>query len=62
MNERKSLLTKLAETIDQHRAEQRTLTPELPAQEQRRRKLSRIAHWFLPNGGTLLMMVLLIAI
>ena len=57
MNKRKSLLTKLAETLDQ----ERTLTPELPAQEQRSSNLSRLVRWFLPNGGTVVIVLLLIA-
>ena len=61
MNERKSLLTKLGETLDQHRAEQRRLAPELPAPQQRPSKLSRLAGWFLHNAGILVVVVLLIA-
>ena len=54
MNKRKSLLTKLAETFDQERAEQRR-KEQLPS------NLSRLVRWFLPNGGTVVIVVLLIA-
>ena len=54
MQPHKSFITQLGELIDQHRAEQ----PTAPARPGRVRRLIR---WLTPNGGTLLLIALLIA-
>ncbi|MCP4540825.1 MAG: hypothetical protein GY832_27115, partial [Chloroflexi bacterium] len=58
MNEHKSFLIDLAETIDRH-LPKRSAQQESPASHSSR--LRRIMHWLTPNGGTLLLVVALIA-
>jgi len=59
MNENKSLLTRLSETLDEYRADRRRAqaqdTPSRPG------RLSRVLRWLTPNGGTLLLIAALIA-
>jgi hypothetical protein len=57
MQSHKSFITKFGELIDQHHAEQHSST-EVPARPGR---LSRLVKWLLPNGGTLILIALLIA-
>ena len=59
MNEQKSLLAKLIETIDQHRAERRAAAQE-PAPTGRRGWLRWLGRQMVPNIGTLLMVVVLL--
>ena len=54
MNSQKSLLAKIIETIDQHRAERRTVAPP---QEQRFSQQSRFVRW-LPTPGNVLFTLL----
>ena len=60
MNERKSLFHKLAEVYDQHRAERRAASAGEATPQPGGSRLRRIGRWFLPNGGTLLLVALLI--
>ncbi len=55
----KSLLTRIGETIDQHRQEQRIHESDVSTAP-RPSQLPTILRWFLPNGGTLLLIALLI--
>lgn len=62
---KKSLITRMGEAIDQHRIERQRSQDEsvpLPAgtPAQKRRKSFRIARWFLPNGGSILLVLLLV--
>ena len=57
MQPHKSFITKFGELIDQHHAEQHSST-EVPVQPSR---ASRLIRWLLPNGGTLILIALLIA-
>jgi hypothetical protein len=59
MDEKKSFLVDLAETIDRH-LPRRSAPQGGPAPSQPGR-LGRILRWFVPNGGTLLLVVALIA-
>ena len=60
MDMQKGLLTKLGETIDRHRAEQRERQAEQPTTIKQPGRLSRLVRWLLPNGGTLLIVLALI--
>ena len=55
----KNLLTRFGEAIDQHRQEQQTQALP-PAEPTKRSRLGGILRWFLPNGGTLLLIAILI--
>jgi hypothetical protein len=57
MQPHKSFITKLGELIDQHRAEQ----PSSTAAPSRPGRVQRFIRWLMPNGGTLLLIALLIA-
>jgi hypothetical protein len=57
MQPHKSFITKLGELIDQHRAEQ----PASTAAPSRPGRVRRLIRWLTPNGGTLLLIALLIA-
>jgi len=59
MNEQKSLLLRLAETIDQHYAEQRAVAPER-ASPKRSGWLRWLGRQMVPNIGTLLLVVILL--
>jgi hypothetical protein len=58
-----NILTRIGETIDQYGVERRQVTDVSMEQitPQKASRLSRLSRWFLPNGGTLLMILLLIA-
>ncbi|MCA9995568.1 MAG: hypothetical protein KDE56_07475 [Anaerolineales bacterium] len=65
---KKSLLTHIGEAIDRYHAERGQNSPKsqaaFPTGEVRatsRRNFRRILRWFLPNGGTLILIALLIA-
>jgi hypothetical protein len=57
MNKQKSFLTKFFELIDEHRNERRVNQAAPLAQPNHRRHILR---WFVPNGGTLLLVGILI--
>jgi len=58
MNKQKSFITRFGELIDEYRAERRAAAPmDAP---RRPGRLGRLLRWFLPNGGTLLLVALLI--
>ena len=59
MESQKSLLTKICETIDRHRTERHMQQVAQPIKQPGR--MSRLLRWFLPNGGTLILIALLIA-
>jgi len=59
MNE-KSLLTEFGEAIDRYRAARRAARNEQTADSSCRGGIWRILRWFLPNGGTLLLIAALI--
>ena len=64
MNEQKSLLTELSEAIDRYRAGRRARRGERGQQESspaRSDRLGRALRWFTPNGGTILLVLVLIA-
>ena len=58
MSEQKGFLVELAELVDHH---MHRSPGKKPANESRPSRLSRILHWLTPNGGTLLLVALLIA-
>jgi hypothetical protein len=60
---RKNLLTRIGETIDQYQAEQRqhSYLEKVPIPRHSQRRLPSVLKWFLPNGGTVLLILLLIA-
>ncbi len=59
MNEQKSLLGYFVEAYDRYRAERRAASSQgAPSQPGR---LGRLVRWLLPNGGTLILIALLIA-
>ncbi len=60
MSRNKSLLVCLIETIDEYRIEQRGAAQKQTAQLQRPSRLHRFLHWMVPNGGTLLLVAILI--
>jgi len=55
----KSLLFKVFETVEQHCAERRAAVPE-DARPQQPGRARRVLRWFVPNGGTLLLVAVLI--
>jgi len=55
----KSLFTRLGETIDQYRQEQQ-LQAATPVEPTKRSRLGGTIRWFLPNGGTLLLIAILL--
>ena len=55
----KSLLTRVGESIDQHRQERRNQALQ-PLPEGGRSRWPTLVRWFLPNGGTLLLIAILI--
>ena len=55
----KSLVTRIGEAIDQHRQAQQGETLQ-PSGSSGSRRLSGLLRWFLPNGGTLLLVTILI--
>jgi hypothetical protein len=59
MEPQKNLLTKIGETIDQHRTQQRERQTGQPIRQPGR--LRRFVRWLTPNGGALLLVALLIA-
>jgi hypothetical protein len=61
MNRRKSLLHYLGEAIDRYRAEQTVSTVKETSLTHSSGHLNRIVRWFIPNGGTLLLVIALIA-
>jgi len=62
MNERKSLIYHLVEAVEHYRTERRVASAEGAApQSQQPGRLGRALRWFLPNGGTLLLVTALIA-
>jgi len=61
MNEQKSLIYHLAEAYERHRTERRTTTPEQDMQPRQPGRLRRFLCWLTPNGGTLLLVALLVA-
>jgi hypothetical protein len=58
MSEQRSLLIHLGEAIDHYRSERRDAAKEQAPQSYHRGRLLR---WFIPNGGTLILIALLIA-
>jgi len=59
MSEQRNLLSHLGEAIDNYRAERQCYVEKEPAPRLHHR--GRVLHWFIPNGGTLLLIALLIA-
>jgi len=62
MNEQKSFVTYFAEAVERYRTDRRQKrgapaepTPKQPS------KLPRVLRWFLPNGGTIMLVLILIA-
>ena len=61
MNEPKSWLTYFAEIIEPYRADRQQMQAgTAEGTTDKPNKLSRLASWFLPNGGTVLIVLLLI--
>jgi hypothetical protein len=60
MNEPKGLLTELGEAIDRYRAGQRAAQRERGVGASRPSRLSSVLRWLLPNGGTLLLIAILL--
>jgi hypothetical protein len=60
MNEQKSLLVKMIEVVEQHYAEQRATVPEQDTRCQQLGRLRRFLRWLTPNGGTLLLIAVLL--
>jgi len=60
MNEQKSLIYRLAETYEHYRAERRASAPEQDARPRQSGRLCGLLRWFVPNGGTLLLVAALI--
>jgi len=58
MNAEKSLLTRLSETYDVYRAEKRRGQPQQSHVQSAR--VGRLLHWLMPNGGALLLALVLI--
>jgi len=56
----KSLLSKVIETIEQHRAERRQQRAFSPPAMQSSRPLARFLRWLVPNGGTILAVLALV--
>ncbi len=61
MNEQKNLFRYLLEAIDQYQAERRKNAPAEGSSTQSSNRFVRILKWLTPNGGTLLLVALLIA-
>jgi len=58
MRTQKSFITKFGELLDEHRADrQHDQSQSMPTQASR---LTRLLHWLTPNGGTLILILLLI--
>ena len=60
MNNRKNFLHYLAQAIDQYRAERHVASVEEAASRAQPGRMRRFLRWLMPNGGTLLVVVLLI--
>jgi hypothetical protein len=60
MNEHKSFLHHMAEAYDRYRAERHATASEQTTQSPQAGRLVRALRWFLPNGGTLLLIVALL--
>ena len=58
MSEQRSLLSHVGEAIDRYRAEREGHTKE--SQSDRLYRRGRLWHWFIPNGGTLLLVIALV--
>ena len=56
MNATKSLLTMLGETLDEYRAQRR----QVKSQDKQQNHQGRFLRWIMPNGGTLLLVAILI--
>ncbi len=61
MNEQKSLIHHFVEAYERYHAEQRTAAPAQRERLQHPNRLRRFLRWLTPNGGTLLLIVALIA-
>lgn len=57
METQKGFITELVELVDRHRARR---SASASASEVSRSRLKATAHWFLPNGGTIILITLLI--
>ena len=60
MPEYKGLLTELGEAVDRYRASRRAVQSERDDRPPSLGRLGRVMGWFLPNGGTLLLVGVLI--
>jgi hypothetical protein len=60
MNEQKSLIHHLVEAVDRYRTERRVAAPAQDIQPRQSGRLGRLLRWLMPNGGTLLLVALLI--
>jgi hypothetical protein len=60
MNEQKSLIYRLAETYEHYRIERRASASEQDAHPRQAGRLRGLLRWFVPNGGTLLLVAALI--
>ena len=60
MNEQNNFFTELGQVVDRYRAKRRSIYAEQSTEPQRSNFLRRLAHWLMPNGGTLLLIAVLI--
>ncbi len=61
MNEQKSFIHYIVEAIDRYRIEQRARASEQGTQSRMPRRIRRLLRWLTPNGGSLLLVLVLIA-